>query len=97
MPAFGDLSFSSLEWKGYPFHSEEEYKKDLALVFQEDKIRCSKIYLTHVGPSDSSTTVDRQGKKPVYAGSRSLNTYSNHEDMLMLVHGHVHTGGRYDL
>lgn len=50
-----------------------------------------------MGPSHSYTSVDRRKSYPIYAGSHSLNDLIEDEDMLVLIHGHVHYGGKYDM
>jgi Icc-related predicted phosphoesterase len=60
LPAYTDQQSKSQEWCGYPYKCEEEYSRDLELVFKEDEIKSSKIFFTHVGPSASNTTVDRR-------------------------------------
>jgi hypothetical protein len=62
LPAYTDVEYSKKVWEGYPYQSEEEYAKDIQSVFYGDELNTSKIYLTHMGPALSSTSLDRRGK-----------------------------------
>lgn len=96
LPAYTDQECKAQEWNGFPYKSEAEFSRDVEEVFKEDEIRSSKIFLTHMGPSLSNTSVDRRKQSPIYAGSLSLNKLLERQDLLLLVHGHVHNGAKYD-
>ena len=73
LPGYSDVNFTNKVWDGYPYQSEEEFEKDIDAVFKSDSLSTSKIFLTHMGPALSSTTLDRHGKeKCVFGGSRAL-------------------------
>jgi Icc-related predicted phosphoesterase len=59
LPGYADEEFKEEKWAGFPYQSEEEYRKDVEAVFKQDELQTSKIYLVHNGPAISNTTVDR--------------------------------------
>ncbi len=98
LPAYVDVEYKNKVWEGYPYQSETEYEKDIDQVFHEDELNTSKIYLTHMGPALSSTSLDRHGKEsPIFAGSKALDKIDEHDSLLVHLHGHVHGGARYDM
>ena len=85
-------------WEGFPYQTEEEYEKDIDAVFKPDPLSTSKIFLTHMGPALSSTTLDRHGKSiPIFAGSKALDKVEDDDNLIIHLHGHVHGGAKYDM
>ena len=67
-------------------------------VFKPESLNISKIYLTHIGPALSSTSLDRNGKHvPVFAGSKALDKIDEDDNLIIHLHGHVHGGAKYDM
>jgi Icc-related predicted phosphoesterase len=61
-------------------------------------LNISKIYLTHMGPALSSTSLDRNGKDtPIFGGSKSLDKVDDDDNLLVHLHGHIHGGAKYDV
>jgi Icc-related predicted phosphoesterase len=55
-----------------------------------------KIYLTHCGPFDYETSIDRRDlNKIVYGGAVYFNKLMTHKNVLLYLHGHVHNGSRF--
>lgn len=53
------------------------------------------IFMTHVGPYGSSTTVDTESmENPIYGGSKALSQTlaSGRYNILVNLHGHIHVG-----
>lgn len=68
------------------------------MVFHKEDLSISKIYLTHVGPALSSTSLDRRGKDaPIFGGSKALDKVAENDNLLVHLHGHVHGGAKYDM
>ena len=98
LPAYDDVEYKHKVWEGFPYQSEEEYEKDIDAVFKPDPLTTSKIFLTHMGPATSSTTLDRHGKElPIFAGSKSLEKVDQDNNLIIHLHGHVHGGAKYDM
>lgn len=97
IPAF-DSKTKEKEWQGYPFKSDDEYKKEFVPVVER---YCSPsvqtILMTHVGPMCSSTSHSYSGKipgVPVLSGSEAHLAALLKEEMniLLQLHGHSHDG-----
>ncbi len=100
IPAYTDVAYKNKVWEGFPYDNEEVFEKDIDAVFLKDKdsLDISKIYLTHVGPALSSTSLERQGKEtPIFGGSKTLDKIDEDKNLLVHLHGHVHGGAKYDL
>jgi Icc-related predicted phosphoesterase len=80
--------------EGYPYQKDEDLGKDLTACFETaDKSfgpEMSYIVLTHLGPSDSTTTDVYLGKEKVNAGSRALaDALKAHSSQVLCnIHGH---------
>ncbi|EGC33782.1 hypothetical protein DICPUDRAFT_154099 [Dictyostelium purpureum] len=93
-------------WAGYPYQTEQEVETDLTETFEaskqqqtinsksplktNDKI----VLLTHMGPYNSSTTIDQIECKDaeIYSGSKSINKFilENQSQIFLNIHGHTH-------
>lgn len=72
-PGYTDINYKNKVWEGFPYQSDKEYEKDIDAVFKKDELKTSSIFLTHVGPALSSTTLHRRGKEPpIFGGSKVL-------------------------
>lgn len=87
-------------WKGYPFHSENDFIKDFTPVEEQlakhkDK---SVILMTHNGPSESSTILYQKdiGAPKILSGCTHLAEYIKSKDsqlnVVCNIHGHTHLG-----
>lgn len=83
-------------WEGYPYKSDEEYKKDLDETFEGAFKKFGSdsdyILLTHVGPWDSITSISHMSGSTIYAGSQAqMALHAKYtKNILCSIHGHTH-------
>lgn len=61
LPGYSDPEHTKQCWDSFPYKTEEEFSKDVESVFKQEDLHISKIYLTHMGPALSNTTLARRG------------------------------------
>ncbi|CAD8075659.1 unnamed protein product [Paramecium sonneborni] len=82
-----------LIWQGYPYKSDEEYQQDLEKLNVPEVGNI--ILMTHIGPSESQTTISSENgwDNLIRSGSDSLSNFIKKKlNIILNVHGHTHDG-----
>eukprot|EP01083_Nonionella_stella_P141479 436013_1 len=95
VPAYQDGKYL---WEGYPYTSEQQLEEEYSELSDKiEKLNPSNlIFMTHVGPANSGTTLDRSytGEPEVTSGSETFFNAISSKEMqartLFYVHGHTH-------
>ena len=83
-------------WDYFPYQDDETFYKDCSDTYKSAKQQfgdCDYIFLTHMGPDNSSTTVlPVENQNPIHCGSILLENIlnDNSQNIIALIHGHYH-------